>query len=141
MLANKRGQELSMSTIVIIILAILVLAIVALIFLGGTTGLNQRLKSIFLPQQAIAVDLAIQTCNQWCSLGETASNPQNSAFCKSYQTGVDKDRDGNPDRDKGNEGSLIRYYCSKNAYDTNANLADDIMDSHLDVGCSIDCSA
>ncbi|GEM_PF-2818033 len=138
MLVNKRGQELSMSTIVIIILAILVLAIVALIFLGGTTGLSQRLKSIFLPQQAIASDLAIQTCNQWCSLGENYDNPKESSFCKSYQTGVDYNpRDGNPDRDI--EEKLIRYYCSEGALSKNAGGGAGSDMASLNVRCSIDC--
>src|SRR3989344_7474358 len=112
---NKKGAELSITVIVVIILALLVLIVVALIFLGGSTGLTQRLKNVFLPQQAIAVDLARQNCNQWCSLAEsmTPEDARNSAYCDSYQEGVDLNpRDGNPDKE---DGVLVRYYCSSEA--------------------------
>src|SRR3989344_3186260 len=113
---NKKGAELSITVIVVIILALLVLIVVALIFLGGSTGLTQRLKNVFLPQQAIAADLARQNCEQWGSLAEsmTPENARNSDYCNYYQEGVDYNpRDGNPDKD--GEGRLYRYYCSDNA--------------------------
>lgn len=135
---NKKGAELSITVIVVIILALLVLIVVALIFLSGSTGLMQRLKNIFLPQQAIAVDLARQNCNQWCSLAESMSpeDARKSAFCTSYQEGVDVDRDGKPDRDPEDEDKLIRYYCSA---ESRHKESDSPVTHHLGVSCSVSC--
>ncbi len=138
---TKKGQGLSMTMIVVIILALLVLLVIALIFLGGSTGLSQRLKNIFLPQQAIAVDLARQNCQQWCSLAEsmTPEDARQSAYCTSYQEGVDLNpRDGNPDKD--GDGKLIRYYCSQDAAGRGANVfGGERTTASLDVNCGVSC--
>ncbi len=139
---NKRGQGLSMTMIIVIILAVLVLLVVALIFLGGTTGLAGRLRAIFLPQQAIAADLAIQNCEQWCSIAETANDPSKSAYCNSLQEGVDYDRDGNPDK-VGDKNKV--WFCTEQAWNNwaannPAKAADvDGRTGFLDVPCSVSC--
>ena len=137
---NKKGAELSITVIVVIILALLVLIVVSLIFLGGSTGLTQRLKNVFLPQQAIAADLAIQNCNQWCSLAEsmTPENAKKSAYCTSYQAGVDykQPKDGNPDKDI--DEKLIRYYCSPEAQSRVQGGEYTALGS-LYVSCSVSC--
>lgn len=134
---NKKGAELSITVIVVIILALLVLIVVALIFLGGSTGLTQRLKNVFLPQQAIAVDLARQNCEQWCSLAEsmTPESARDSSYCSSYQEGVDVDRDGNPD--KGND-KLKWYWCAQDNHNADRDVGDR-EEGDLGVGCSVSC--
>ena len=133
MLYNKKGQGLSMTMIVVIILAVLVLAVVALIFLGGSTGLAGRLRSIFVPQQAIAVDLARQTCEQWCSFAEGLSDDavKTSSYCTAIQKGVDVNRDGNPD--KNNEDKLESFVCDASNYNS-----PEAAES-LSVKCGVQC--
>jgi len=135
---NKKGAELSITVIVVIILALLVLIVVALIFLGGSTGLTQRLKNVFLPQQAIAVDLARQTCEQWCSFAEgmTPENAGKSSYCEDHQERVDVNRDGNPDEDSA--GKLIWYWCAQDNHNPDVDVGDR-NEGDLGVSCDISC--
>ena len=95
---NKRGQGLSMTTIVVIILALLVLVVVAIIFMGGTGTVFDRIKNIFSSQSQTSVDLAIQQCNSWCDIAQDATDPSKSSFCTAHQKWVDKNRDTKKDK-------------------------------------------
>ena len=105
---NKRGQGLSMTTIVVIILAILVLLVVSLIFLGGTTGLGQKIQDFFRGGELTSADVAVQNCLTWCDNAEMMSvaNQPNSAFCTSVQSNVDINRDGEITITDENEGKV-----------------------------------
>ena len=45
---NKRGQELSLNTLIVIILLVIALVVIAVFFLGGTSSLSKSIRSIFL---------------------------------------------------------------------------------------------
>ena len=129
---NKRGQGLSMTTIVVIILAVLVLLVIAIIFLGGTTSLTQKITDFFNPQEAMSVDIAIQNCVTWCEQAQLLPEDQqdSSSYCSATQDNVDISRDGEIDDDE------KEFFCDLG----NANLANlrDIAGS-LGVSCDVDC--
>lgn len=43
----KKGQELSLNTLIVIILLVIVLIVVAVFFLGGTSSLSKSIRSMF----------------------------------------------------------------------------------------------
>tara|TARA_Y100000310_G_C20409949_1_gene681453 strand:- start:347 stop:748 length:402 start_codon:yes stop_codon:yes gene_type:complete len=127
MLRNKKGQGLSMTMVVVIILAVLVLAVIALIFLGGTGGIVQKLRDIFVPQSGTALNLALEQCETWCDQAKDSDTPGNTAYCTRSQH-VDKEGDGKADKHE--DGKLIDYFCDNTNYNTN-----DIAET-LGVKCS-----
>ena len=85
-----------MTTIIVIILAILVLLVVSLIFLGGTTGLGQKIQDFFRGSEATSKDVALQNCVTWCDHAKTLSSDlqKTSSFCIGVQRNVDINGDG-----------------------------------------------
>jgi hypothetical protein len=82
---DKRGQGLTLNTIIITILVILVLIVVVTFFFGGFKGLTDRIKGTFYSTSA-GTDkvLAVQTCQQFCEqvkLLPTDTLKKNSAYC------------------------------------------------------------
>lgn len=109
---NKRGQGLPLETIIVIILVVIVLIVIAVFFLGGTSSLSKSIRSIFFGTTAGTDEqLAIQNCEQRCeqanNLPKTAR--ATSAFC-SFPFNIDKDKDGEADKDGDN---FVKYYCYK----------------------------
>lgn len=83
---DKRGQSLTLNTIIIAILAILVLVVVVTFFFGGFKGLTDRIKSTFYSTTAGTDEvLAVQSCQQFCDqaklLPDTGNLRKNSAYC------------------------------------------------------------
>ena len=99
---NKRGQGLSMTTIVVIILALLVLIVLAIIFLGGTGSVFDRIKNVFTGQSQTSVDLARQQCQTWCDIARSSSDKPTTSYCQAPQKRVDVDRDGINDPEEEN---------------------------------------
>ena len=65
---NKRGAEgLPISTIIIVILAVLVLVIVAASFTGGMKSMFDKIKALFKIYSATDEEAARQICDNWCS--------------------------------------------------------------------------
>ncbi len=65
---NKRGAEgLPISTIIIVILAILVLVIVAASFTGGMKTMFEKIKSFLGVYSAADEEAARQMCDTWCT--------------------------------------------------------------------------
>lgn len=65
---NKRGAEgLPISTIIIVILAVLVLVIVAASFTGGMKSMFDKIKALFKIYSATDEEAARQICDSWCS--------------------------------------------------------------------------
>lgn len=62
---DKRGQSLSMDTIIITILVVIVLVIVALFFTGGMSSLTQKVSSFF-GAQLTGLQEANARCNAYC---------------------------------------------------------------------------
>jgi|SRR3989344_2579315 len=83
---DKRGQSLTLNTIIIAILAILVLVVVVTFFFGGFKGLTDRIKSTFYSTTAGTDEvLAVQSCQQFCDqaklLPDTGGLRGSSAYC------------------------------------------------------------
>ncbi|MBT7107025.1 hypothetical protein HN943_01590 [archaeon] len=98
--SNKKGQGLSMNTIIIAILAILVLVVIAAFFTGGMTGLVDRIKGIY-GSQPIDETQAILECEGFCN--SYTSLPTVEEYKTNYcekKFGLDTDNDGSADIEK-----------------------------------------
>ena len=104
---SKRGQELSLNTLIVIIILIIVLVVVAYIFLGGSTTLTKQVKgTLYGATSGTDKDFAVRACEQRCeSAKNMPSNDlrKNSAFCK---TGFEVDLDNSGNIDKSDEGDV-----------------------------------
>jgi len=90
---NKKGAELSINVVIVIIIALLVLLVVAIIFLGGTGSLAERIKSFFTrTTNANTLPNAQAECRNYCNLAQDLENAEFSAYCN-----VDYDIDTNGD--------------------------------------------
>ncbi|MEK6934779.1 MAG: hypothetical protein AABW46_02775 [Nanoarchaeota archaeon] len=108
---DKRGQELSLNTLVIIILLVIALVVIAVFFLGGTSSLSQSIRSIFHGAKggtdlSLAVEICQQRCEQAKSLPETLV--KNSAYCD-QPFELDLNNDGEAERD---DSGVVKFYCS-----------------------------
>ena len=125
---NKKGQGLTLNTVIIAILVVLVLVVVAAFFLGGTKGLTDSIKRVFF-QTTTGTDqtIAIETCKQRCDQIDTLvsvipGDPTTDDYKKAYVITVDKsafcsqsfsiDRDSNGNADTDSAGKPINYYCN-----------------------------
>ncbi len=77
---NKKGVELNVTTIIIVILAILVLVILALYFTGGLQTLWKRITGVAGTYNEAEVSSARQLCITYCAVNDEQSfcaNPFN----------------------------------------------------------------
>ena len=126
---NKKGQGLTLNTVIIAILVVLVLVVVAAFFLGGTKGLTDSIKRVFF-QTTTGTDqtIAIETCKQRCDQIDTLvsvipGDPNSEDYKKKYVEIVDRsafcsqsfniDKDSNGNADTASDGKLIDYYCNR----------------------------
>ncbi|MEM4318263.1 MAG: hypothetical protein QW244_00410 [Candidatus Pacearchaeota archaeon] len=72
---NKRGIELSTTTIIILILAVIVLVLLAVAVTGGFGKLWKRITGVGEVGTAMEIDLAKETCMLYFNL------KQKNAFC------------------------------------------------------------
>jgi len=72
---NKRGAEIAIGTIILIIISVIVLALVIAGFAMGWGTLTERIKSFFGPT-AQSVDLAITSCMAKCTFTQ-----EHYAYC------------------------------------------------------------
>src|SRR3989344_750301 len=99
---NKRGQELSLNTLIVIILLVIALVVIAVFFLGGTSSLSRSIRSIFYGTTAgTDLNLALQTCEQRCEAAKNLpSDPadlrKESAYCK-VPFNIDRNNNGKID--------------------------------------------
>lgn len=146
---NKKGQGLTLNTIVIAILVVLVLVVVAAFFLGGTKGLTDSIKRVFF-KTTTGTDypIVIETCKQRCDQIDTtlsiitgtdaeikqkrADAILGSAFCKD-PFNIDKNSDGNVDTNTA--GKIINYYCG------DAPGSGDATGVALTIPCKYSCAA
>ena len=99
---NKRGAELPLSTLIVIILVVSVLIVVAVFFLGGTSKLSESIRNIFYGTTAgTDVSLARTICDQRCDAaqGLGLDVAKNTAYCTS-KFNIDKTNDGKIDTSK-----------------------------------------
>lgn len=67
---NKKGVEINITTIIIVILAILVLVILSLYFTGGMKNLWQRITGVSGAWNEADVTAARQACVTYCGFDE-----------------------------------------------------------------------
>src|SRR3989344_1326366 len=93
---QKRGQSLSLNTIVIAIIVIIVLVALVTFFLFGFSGLTSRIKTIFF-STTVGTDksLAVESCRQFCDQVQTLPEAlrAGSPYC-TQEFKVDDDNDG-----------------------------------------------
>ena len=81
---NKKGQGLTLNTIVIAILVVIVLVAVIFFFFGGFKNITDKIKSTFFVATA-GVDEAfvVETCRQYCDQAKAlpSSLVSDSAYC------------------------------------------------------------
>ena len=70
---NKRGQSLSMNTIIITILVVIVLVVIALFFTGGMNSLTNKIKAFF-GAQLTDLQEASARCNAYCTNYQTTES-------------------------------------------------------------------
>ena len=133
---NKKGQSLSLNTIIIAIMVLMVLIVVVTFFLGGFGRIKNTVANVFFPATA-GTDLAIavQTCEQRCDQARLLPSEKlkgQSAYCKSYFT-IDYNGDGEADKD--NQGKFIKFYCSSNKETFGTD--EDSESQGLDVPCIV----
>jgi len=67
---NKKGVELNVAAIIIVILAILVLVIISLYFTGGMQALWQQIIGKKASWDTSAIEEAKRSCAFYCTLGD-----------------------------------------------------------------------
>lgn len=100
---SKKAQSMPMNVIVIAIIVIVVLVIVIVFFLGGTSSIAQKIKSLFTgATSGTDLQTATQFCNEYCEQGRY------NAWCnKDFR--IDKNVDGTADKDTNK--NYIKFYC------------------------------
>ena len=90
---NKRGQQLSTNTIIVVILAVLVLIVVAVFFTGGFGSFVSRITSIWSTTGQDANEIALK-CNADCNNFEnTGLDAYMVNYCnKEYDLDIDGDK-------------------------------------------------
>jgi len=110
---NKKGQALSLNTVIMAIIVVVVLIVVVSFFLFGFQGLTQRARALFFGTTAgTDTVLAVQNCEQFCDqavLLPSEALIKSSPYC-SFKFRIDKNNDGEADKDK--EGNFIDFYCN-----------------------------
>lgn len=108
---NKKGVELTLSTIVTAIIVVMVLIVVVTFFLGGFSRVRDTIANVFFPvTSGTDLSIAVQTCEQRCDQARLL--PTSVVTKSSYCTGsfsLDTDGDGSAQKDS--EGKLIKFYC------------------------------
>ncbi|MBI2672175.1 hypothetical protein HYX16_04540 [Candidatus Woesearchaeota archaeon] len=116
---NKKGQELSLQTIIIAVIVVLVLIVIVTFFLGGFSRVTKTITGVFFPITAgTDLTIAVQTCEQRCDQARLLpdSVKKNSAFCTNFFN-IDKNGDGEADTTlDGNK--LKEFYCYDKGTDT-----------------------
>jgi len=78
---NKKGQELSTNTVIIVILAVLVLIVVAVFFTGGFQTFKEKIQGLW-QRSAIDVNEVILECQGQCSsYGSTGLEKFKTNYC------------------------------------------------------------
>jgi len=99
MFENKKGQGLSVNTVIILILAIFVLVLVVLAVTGGFSNFSEWTSSIF-GGSGLSVQKAALKCNGYCNSYETTEAQTFGYKYCNEELDIDSDGDGEID-DKG----------------------------------------
>lgn len=82
---NKKGAELPMNALIVIILVVIVLIVISILFLGGTSGLSKSIRSIFYgTTSGTDINLAVVQCDNHCSNAQAlpAATRSISGYCR-----------------------------------------------------------
>jgi len=116
---NKKGQSLSMNTIILGILVIIVLVIVVVFFMGGFGTITSKIRSILgFTTSGTELNVALQQCETRCQLAQ--SMPDNIEHTSAYCTSPFL-IDYNPEDNKADTIELdgtsleIEYYCDEDS--------------------------
>ena len=147
---NKRGQGLSMNTVIIAILVLVVLVFVIIFYTGGFTNIGSKITDIFTGG-TVGTDkvIAKQNCQNYCDQIMSETNRQSivtSPYCSKWFR-IDFDADGKADKapeeaGEGIAGNYLHFYCSGNhASDRDGLAANELKgDSYsLGVSCPVSC--
>lgn len=94
---NKRGQSLSMNTIVITILVVIVLVIIALFFTGSMVSLTNKIRGLF-GAELTDISIAKLKCESYCmQYQNTNLAPFRDNFCNGVTFDIDTNGDGTVD--------------------------------------------
>ena len=93
MMDNKKGQSLSINTIIITILAIFVLVILVVALTGGTGQFADWWNRVF-GGSALEVQSAVLTCNGYCQSYEASGDEQfREKYCNNaFEVDTDQDK-------------------------------------------------
>ena len=145
---NKRGQGLSMNTVIIAILVLVVLVFVIIFYTGGFSNIGTKISDIF-GSSTIGQDkvIAKQNCQNYCDQAMAETNPKSritSPYCsKSFRIDFDSDNKADKAPDSAGEdiaGNYLNYYCSTN-HVADELAADRIKGDQysLGVSCPVSC--
>ena len=143
---NKRGQGLSMNTVIIAIIVLVVLVFIIIFYTGGFSNVAENIRNIFETGTA-GTDrvIASQNCQSYCEQIIDEDNPtiiKNSPYCKKAFK-LDFDNDGKAEKDT-ESGAYLNFYCSTNHVGDENNLAaDERMGSGYTLGvpCPVSCTS
>ena len=135
---NKKGQSLSLNTIIIGILVVLVLIVLAVFFIGGFGSLSGKIKN-FLGITTAGTDLevALLECQNRCQRAQ--SLPENlrhtSAYCVSSFL-IDRDNNNEIDTVTINDRAVpIRFFCDQGSAGLRFDQGSDEERLHLGESC------
>lgn len=136
---NKKGAEMTLTTIVAAILVVVVLIVLVAFFLGGSTAITDTIKRIFFGTTAgYDLNLAIQTCQSRCEAAKDLAETQRArhAYCTSSLTVDRSPVDGEADYIKvSGKKRTVKYFCPPTGYYTNVpNIYAGSPDSTADIG-------
>lgn len=113
---NKKGQSLSMNTVIIAILVIIVLVVVVAFFIGGTGSVIDRIRAILTGSTAgSSLVEGKNFCESYCENAQqltTAAEKKASPYCTKAQN-LDVNGDGKAEisLQEGTNGKKLNFYC------------------------------
>lgn len=121
---NKKGVELTLTTIITAIIVVMVLIVVVTFFLGGFSRVRDTIVNVFFPvTSGTDLAIAVQTCEQRCDQARLlpTSVLTKSAYCTGSFS-LDTDGDGEAQKDQ--DGKLVKFYCYDSSLGVNCEVKD-----------------
>lgn len=90
---NKKGQELSTNTIIVVVLAVLVLIVVAVFFTGGFGTFIDKIRGIWARSGQDVSEIVLD-CDSMCNnYDNTGLEAYKNSFCeKEFELDIDGDK-------------------------------------------------
>lgn len=115
MMRNKRGQGLSMNTVIIGIIVLVVLIVIIAFFTGGTSTIVQKVQQIFGGTAAQDFEIAVENCKAHCDIAldyeQKNLDLDKTAYCsQTFKLDIEP-KDGAVDKDP--DGTIHQWTCSE----------------------------